>query len=54
MTNHKLRWIVYMLHIIQPKPGLEQSCRDMLSERYDNAWQQGYVEGAKQPTFLEK
>ena len=48
MTNHKLRWIVYMQHIIKPTPGTERACRDMLSERYDNAYWQGYQDSDRE------
>ena len=37
----KQKWIEYMLHIIQPKPGLERSCREMLSNMYDIAYRAG-------------
>ena len=51
MTEHKMRWIIYMLNIIQPAAGLRQTCRDMLSERYDNAYEQGQRKCDARPTL---
>lgn len=43
-----------MMRMVEPKAGLEQSCREMLGQMYDQAFEHGYDQATLDIHTLKK